>query len=145
MWSAFRELDRKIHSLSELRGYLVVQEAVASAAADRMDLRVYSLGRQIKRLVDDRTEAEAWLSDIVREGVSGLRNRERANNARMMLQTIRKEIVELCVRARALDDRRWLYRFSEHYCESGQYSLEDTIDRLKSDLESIISQGYISS
>ena len=90
MWSAFRELDRKIRSLSELRGYLVEQEAVASAAADRMDLRVYSLGRQFKRLMDDKTEAEAWLSDIVREGVSSLRNRGRANNVQRMLQTIRR-------------------------------------------------------
>ena len=106
MWSAFRELDRKIRSLSELRGCLVEQEAVASAAADRLDLQVYSLGRQFQRLVDDRTEAEAWLSDIVREGVSSLRNRGQANNAQMMLQTIRKEIINLCVRARALDDRR---------------------------------------
>ena len=145
MWLAFRKLDQKIRSLSELCGYLVEQEAVACAAADRMDLRVYSLGRKFKRLMADRTEAEAWVSDIVREGVSSLRNRGRANNAQMMLQTIHKEIIELCVRARTLDDRRWLYRFSEHYCESGQYSLEDTIDRLKSDLESIISQGYISS
>jgi len=73
MWSAFRELDCKIRSLSELRGYLVQQEAVANSAADRVEHRVISLRKQFDRLVDDRTEAEAWLSDIVRGGVSDLR------------------------------------------------------------------------
>ena len=144
MWSAFRELDRKIRSLSELRGYLVVQEGVANAAADRVDHRVYSLGRQFDRLMDDRTEAEAWLTDIVRGGVSSLRDTERADNARRMLQQINREVLAICERARALDDRRWLFRFSEHYCESGQYSLEETIERLQSDLENIMSQGYVS-
>ena len=81
MWTAFRELDRKIRSLSELRGYLVVQEGVANAAADQVDHRVYSLGRQFDRLMDDRTEAEAWLTDIVRGGLSSLRNMERAEDA----------------------------------------------------------------
>ena len=145
MWAAFRELDQKIRSLSELRDYLVEQEAEACAAADRMDLRVYSLTRKYKRLRKDRTEAEEWVADVARLGVSSLRERGRENNAQMMLQTIRKEIIELCVRARALDDKRWLYRYSEHYCEDGQYELEDTIDRLKADLESILSQGYVSS
>ena len=37
MWLAFRELDRKIRSLSELRDYLVQQEAVANSAADRVE------------------------------------------------------------------------------------------------------------
>ena len=140
MWTAFRELDRKIRSLSELRGYLVVQEGVANAAADRVDHRVYSLGRQFDRLMDDRTEAEAWLTDIVRGGVSSLRDTERADNARRILQLINREVLAICERARALDDRRWLFRFSEHYCESGQYSLEETIERLQSDLEKIMSQ-----
>ena len=144
MWTAFRELDRKIRSLSELRGYLEVQEGVANAAADRVDQRVYSLGRKFNRLMDDRTEAEAWLTDIVRGGVSSLRDTERADNARRMLQLINREVLAICERARALDDRRWLFRFSEHYCESGQYSLEETIERLQSDLENIMSQGYVS-
>ena len=144
MWSAFRELDRKIRSLSELRGYLEVQEGVANAAADRVDHRVYSLGRQFDRLMDDRTEAEAWLTDIVRGGVSSLRDTERADNARRMLQLINREVLAICERARALDDRRWLFRFSEHYCESGQYSLEETIERLQADLENIVFQGYVS-
>ena len=61
----------------------------------------------------------------------------------MMLQTIRKEIIKLCVRARALDDKRWLYRYREHYCEDGQYELESTIDRLKADLESILYEGCV--
>ena len=126
MWTAFRELDRKIRSLTELRGYLVVQEGVANPAADRVDHRVYSLGRQFDRLMDDRTEAEAWLTDM------------------RMLQLIHKEALAICERAKALDDRRWLFRFSEHYCESGQYSLEETIERLQSDLENIMSQGYVS-
>ena len=144
MWTAFRELDRKICTLSELRGYLVVQEGVANAAADRVDHRVYSLGRQFDRLMDDRTEAEAWLTDIVRGGVSSLRNTERADNARRMLQLIHRETLAIRERAKALDDRRWLFRFSEHYCESGQYSLEETIERLQFDLENIMSQGYVS-
>ena len=144
MWSAFRELDRKIRSLSELRGYLVQQEAVANSAADRVEHRVISLRKQFDRLVDDRTETEAWLSDIVRGGVSSLRNTERADNARRMLQLIHKEALPICERAKALDDRRWLFRFSEHYCESGQYSLEETIERLQSDLENIVFQGYVS-
>ena len=101
MWTAFRELDRKIRSLSELRGYLEVQEGVANAAADRVDHRVYSLGRQFDRLMDDRTEEEAWLTDIVRGGVSSLRNTERADNARRMLQLINKEVLAICERARA--------------------------------------------
>ena len=145
MWAAFRELDRKIRSLSEIRDYLVEQEAEACAAADRIDLRVYSLTRKYERLREERIEAEEWVADVARLGVSSLRERGRENNAQMMLQTIRKEIIELCGRARALDDKRWLYRYSEHYCEDGQYELEDTIDRLKADLESILSQGYVSS
>ena len=144
MWTAFRELDRKIRSLSELRGYLVEQEAVANAAADCVDHRVLSLRRQFDRVMDDRTEAEAWLTDIVRGGVSSLRDTERADNARRMLQLINREVLAICERARALDDRRWLFRFSEHYCESGQYSLEETIEWLRSDLENIVFQGYVS-
>ena len=84
MWSAFRELDRRIRSLSELRDYLVQQEAVANSAADRVEHRVIRLRQQFHRLEDDRTEAEAWLSDIVRGGVSDLRAVERADNARKM-------------------------------------------------------------
>ena len=76
--------------------------------------------------MDDRTEAEAWLTDM------------------RMLQLIHKEALAICERAKALDDQRWLFRFSEHYCESCQYSLEETIERLQSDLESIMSQGYVS-
>ena len=142
MWAAFRELDRKIRSLSEVRDYLVEQEADACEAADRLDLRVHSLTRKYERL---RTEAEQWVADIAREGVSSLRDRGRENNAQMMLQTIRKEIRQLCVRARTLDDKRWLFRYNEHYCEDGQYELEDTIDRLKADLEKILSEGFTSS
>ena len=144
MWSAFRELDRKIRSLSELRGYLVQQEAVANSAADRVEHRVISLRRQFDRLVDDRTEAEAWLSDIVRGGVSDLRAVEQANNARKMLQLIHQEALAICSRAKALDERRSLFRFSEHYCETGQYSLEETIEQLKTDMENIIAAGYVS-
>ena len=143
MWSAFRELDRKIRSLSELRGYLVQQEAVANSSADRVEHRVISLRRQFDRLVDDRTEAEAWLSDVVRGGVSDLRAVEQANNARKMLQLIHKEALAICSRAKALDERRSLFRFSEHYCESAQYSLEEAIERLQSDLENIMSAGYV--
>ena len=144
MWSAFRELDRKIRSLSELRGYLVQQEAVANSAADRVEHRVISLRKQFDRLVDDRTEAEAWLSDIVRGGVSDLRAVEQANNAQKMLQLIHKEALTICSRAKALDEGISLFRFSEHYCESGQYSLEETIEQLQSDLENIIAAGYVS-
>ena len=142
MWAAFRELDRKIRSLSEVRDYLVEQEADACEAVDRLDLRVHSLTRKYERL---RTEAEQWVADIAREGVSSLRDRGRENNAQMMLQTVRKEIRQLCVRARTLDDKRWLFRYNEHYCEDGQYELEDTIDRLKADVENILSQGFTSS
>ena len=142
MWTAFRELDRKIRSLSEVRDYLVEQEADACEAADRLDLKVHSLTRKYERL---RTEAEQWVADIAREGVSSLRDRGRENNAQMMLQTIRKEIRQLCVRARTLDDKRWLFRYNEHYCEDGQYELEDTIDRLKADVEKILSEGFTSS
>ena len=144
MWSAFRELDRRIRSLSELRGYLVQQEAVANSAADRVEHRVISLRKQFDRLVDDRTEAEAWLSDIVRGGVSDLRAVEQANKARKMLQLIHREALAICSRAKALDERRSLFWFSEHYCESGQYSLEETIEQLQSDLENIIAAGYVS-
>ena len=118
------------------------QEADACEAADRLDLRVHSLTRKYERL---RTEAEQWVADIAREGVSSLRDRGRENNAQMMLQTVRKEIRQLCVRARTLDDKRWLFRYNEHYCEDGQYELEDTIDRLKADVEKILSQGFTSS
>ena len=142
MWAAFRELDRKIRSLSEVRDYLVEQEADACEAADRLDLRVHSLTRKYERL---RTEAEQWVADIAREGLSSLRNKGGENNAQMMLQTVREEIRQLCVRARKLDDKRWLFRYNEHYCEDGQYELEDTIDRLKADVEKILSQGFTSS
>ena len=142
MWAAFRELDRKIRSLSEVRDYLVEQEADACEAADRLDLRVHSLTRKYERL---RTEAEQWVADIAREGVSSLRDKGGENNAQMMLQTVREEIRQLCVRARTLDDKRWLFRYNEHYCEDGQYELEDTIDRLKADVEKILSEGFTSS
>ena len=142
MWAAFCELDRKIRSLSEVRDYLVEQEADACEAADRLDLRVHSLTRKYERL---RTEAEQWVADIAREGLSSLRNKGGENNAQMMLQTVREEIRQLCVRARTLDDKRWLFRYNEHYCEDGQYELEDTIDRLKADVEKILSQGFTSS
>ena len=141
MWAAFCELDRKIRSLSEVRDYLVEQEADACEAADRLDLRVHSLTRKYERL---RTEAEQWVADIAREGLSSLRNKGGENNAQMMLQTVREEIRQLCVRARTLDDKRWLFRYNEHYCEDGQYELEDTIDRLKADVENILSQGFTS-
>ena len=144
MWSAFRELDCKIRSLSELRGYLVQQEAVANSAADRVEHRVISLRKQFDRLEDDRTEAEAWLSDVVRGGVSDLRAVERANNARKMLQLIHKETVAICSRARALNERRNIFRFSEQYCEASQYSLEETIEQLQSDLENILAAGFVS-
>ena len=143
MWSTFRELDRKIRSLSELRDYLVQQEAVANSAADRVEHRVIRLRQQFHRLEDDRTEAEAWLSDIVRGGVSDLRAVERADNARKMLQLIHKEALAICSRAKALYERRSLFRFREHYCESAQYSLEESIERLQSDLENIMSAGYV--
>ena len=142
MWAAFRELDRKIRSLSKVRDYLVEQEADACEAADRLDLRVHSLTRKYERL---RTEAEQWVADIAREGLSSLRNKGGENNAQMMLQTVREEIRQLCVRARKLDDKRWLFRYNEHYCEDGQYELEDTIDRLKADVEKILSEGFTSS
>ena len=117
---------------------------MANAAADRVDRRVIGLGRKFDRLMDNRTEAEAWLTDIVRGGVSSLRNTERADDAQRKLQLIHKEALAICERAKALDDRRWLLRFSEHYCESGQYSLKETIERLQSDLDNIMSQGYVS-
>ena len=125
MWSAFRELDRRIRSLFELRDYLVQQEAVANSAADRVEHRVIRLRQQFHRLEDDRTEAEAWLSDIVRGGVSDLRSVQRAENARKMLQQIHKEALAICSRAKALDERRSLFRFIEHYWESAQYTLEE--------------------
>ena len=143
MWVAFRELDQKIRSFSELRGCLVEQEADACAAADRLDLRVFSLNRKYDRLMKERTEAEEWVADVALLGVDTQRERERESNALKMLQTIHKEIVKLCVRARALDDKRWLYRYREHYCEDGQYELENTIDRLKADLESILYEGCV--
>ena len=142
MWAAFRELDRKIRSLSEVRDYLVEQEADACEAADRLDLRVHSLTRKYERL---RTEAEQWVADIAREGLSSLRNKGGEDNAQRMLQTVREEIRQLCVRARKLDDKRWLFRYNEHYCEDAQYELEDKIDRMKADLEKILAQGFTSS
>ena len=120
------------------------QEADACAAADRLDRRVYSLTRKYEHLREERIEAEEWVADVALLGVDTQRERERESNAQTMLQTIRKEIVELCVRARALDDKRWLYRYREHYCEDGQYELESTIDRLKVDLEGILSEGCVS-
>ena len=144
MWSAFRELDRKIRSLSELRGYLEEQEAEANAAADCVDRRVIGLGRKFDRLIVKRTEAEAWLTEIVRGGVSSLRITEQADDARRKLRLIHDEALAICERAKALDDRRWLLRFGEHYCEIEQYSVEETIERLQSDLENVISQGYVS-
>ena len=118
------------------------QEADACEAADRLDLKVFSLTRKYERL---RTEAEQWVADIAREGLSSLRNKGGEDNAQRMLQTVREEIRQLCVRARKLDDKRWLFRYNEHYCEDGQYELEDTIDRMKADLEKILAQGFTSS
>ena len=69
MWVAFRELDQKIRSFSELRGCLVEQEADACAAADRLDLRVFSLNRKYDRLMKERTEAEEWVADVALLGV----------------------------------------------------------------------------
>ena len=48
------------------------------------------------------------------------------------------------VRARALDDERWLHRYREHFSEEGQYELEGAIDQLKADLESILTEGGVS-
>ena len=101
------------------------------------------LWQQFHRLEDDRSKAEAWLSDIVRGGVSDLRAVERADSARKMLQLIHKEALAIFSRAKALDERRSLFRFSEHYCKSAQYSLEEAIERLQSDLENIMSAGYV--
>ena len=81
------------------------------------------------------------MADVALLGVDTLRERKRENDAQMMLQTICKEIIQLCVRARALDDKRWLWRYREHYCEDGQYELEETIDRLKVALEGVLSEG----
>ena len=81
------------------------------------------------------------MADVALLGVDTLRERKRENDAQMMLQTIRKEIIQLCVRARALDDKRWLWRYREHCSEDGQYELEEVIDQLKVDLEGILSEG----
>ena len=145
MWEAFRELDRKIQSFTELRDRLVEQEADACAAADRLDRCVYSLNRKYDRLREERTEAEEWVADVALLGVDTPRERARESHAQRMLRTIHDDIVKLCVRAGALDDRRWLLRYREHCFENGQYELEGVIDQLKIDLENILSEGCVSS
>ena len=69
MWEAYRELDEKIQSLSELRKSLVGREADACAAADRLDLRVHRLTRKYRRLRKDRSEAEEWVADVALQGL----------------------------------------------------------------------------
>ena len=85
MWAAFRKLDRKIRSLSEVRDCLVEQEADACEAADQLDQKVFSLTRKYERL---RMEAEQWVADIAREGLNSLRNKGGEDNAQRMLQTV---------------------------------------------------------
>ena len=144
MWTAFRALDQKIQSFTELRDHLVELEADACATADRLDLRVHGFTRRYERLLEDRVEAEEWVADVALLGVDTQRERERESNAQMMLETIRREITELCVRARALDDERWLHRYREHFSEERQYEIEDVIDQLKIDLEIILAEGGVS-
>ena len=141
MWEVFRVLDEQIQSLSGLRECLVEREADACAAADRIDQRVIRLTKKYKRLLQDRTEAEEWVADVALLGVDTLREKKRENDAQMVLQTIRKEIIQLTVRVRALDEKRWLWRYREHSCEDGQYELEESIDQLKMDLERVLSEG----
>ena len=143
MWAAFREVDRRIRSLTALWDHLVLEEGVANAGADRVEDRVAKLGHQFHRLEDDRSEAQQWLADVVRGGVSDLRSVQRAENARKMLLQIHKESLVVCARARALDERRNRFRYSEEYCESAQYSLEAEIERLRADLADIISAGFV--
>ena len=143
MWSAFREVDRRIRSLTALRDHLVLEEGLANSVADRVEDRVARLGHQFHRLKDDHSEAQAWLSDVVRGGVSDLRSVQRAENARKMLLQIHKESLAVCAQAKALDERRNRFRFSEEYCESAQYTLEAEIDRLRADLDDIISAGFV--
>ena len=143
MWSAFREVDRKMQSLIAFRDHLVHVESVANSVADRAMFRVISLGHQFDRLEADRSEAQLWLADVVRSGVSSLRSIERTDNAWQMLLQIRKESLEVCAQAKLLNERRNRFRADEEYSEVAQYPLEEEIDRLRADLEDIVSAGFV--
>ena len=139
MWEAFRVLDEQIQMLTMLWDGLVDREADACKLADLIDLRVIRLTKKYKRLLQD--EAEEWVADVESLGVDTPRERKRESNAREALETIRKEIRQLSARARALDEKRWLWRHREHKFEDGQYGLEESIDQLKVDLERVLLEG----
>mgnify|MGYP006908683269 CR=1 FL=1 len=144
MWAAFREIDRRLSSLIALRDYLEREEGVADAAAFRVEGRVWRLGREFRDLEDERTEAQEWLANVVRGGVTDLRSVHRAEKAREMLRKIHEEALAICTRAREVDERRNIFRYSEEYCEMSQYSLDAEIERLQADLASIIAAGFVS-
>ena len=141
MWEAFRVLDEQIQMLTMLRDSLVDREADTCKLADLIDMRVIRLTKKYKRLLQDEAEAEEWVADVESLGIDTPRERKRESNAREALVTIRKEIHQLSARARALDEKRWLWRQKEHHFEEGQYGLEESIDQLKVDLERVLSEG----
>ena len=57
------------------------------------------------------------------------------------MEAIRREIRQLSVKASALDEKRWRWRFREHKAEEEQYELEDSIDKLKAALERVLAEG----
>ena len=65
MWAAFREVDRRLSSLTALRDHLEREEAVADSAAFRAEGRMWRLGCKFRDLEDELTEARQWLSSVV--------------------------------------------------------------------------------
>ena len=61
-----------------------------------------------------------------------------------MLRKIHEEALEICSKARVLDEKRNRLRYSEEYCELSQYSLDTVIEQLQADLAGIIAAGYVS-
>ena len=57
------------------------------------------------------------------------------------MEAIRREIRQLSVKASALDEKRWRWRFEEHKAEEEQYELGDRIDKLKAALERVLAEG----
>ena len=81
------------------------------------------------------------VADVESLGVDTPKEKKREIDAREALAVTQREIRQLSARARALDEKRWLWRQKEHQFEEGQYGLEESIDQLKEDMERVLSEG----
>ena len=132
-----------MQSLTARRDHLVHVESVANSVVDCAGSQVISLGRKFDRLESDRTKAQARLAEIIQNGESSLRSFEMAKKAQEVLLQIRKESLEVCAQAKLLNERRNHFLADVEYAEVSQYPLEEEIDRLRAELEAILSAGFV--